>query len=635
MFPRRFSKGSNRPYLSQTSHITVKPRALSLVVLAVAAQSASAVDRSWTQEQGDFNVGSNWNQPFDTAWLTGDRAAISNGGTATLSTGTATVLELWAGQNGNGTGVGTYSQTGGSLTATEGTVVGRQGTASGTISITGGTFTTRSLRVGGGPSLVASNGTVTISGSETVFNTGVGSVSAVVGIGAAGTGTVTLENGATWNASVSNVFVGGDNNSAGTSGTSSGGTGTLNIRNGASFKLAAVNLAIGRNGAASGTLNVTDGGSILITNNTTSDAIFNLGNVNGTSTIPAGTAPPVANVTLSGSTSAITVPRVLTGAGNVTFNLDGGTFTSRYFTKGSGNTTIHFNGTKLVAAADNGNYFANFPKESLDIKAGGLEFDTDDWMVILQQGFSGPGSFTKSGEGIIILQAPAGYTGDTIVTGGILSLNAENSLADGSKVSLSSGGILALDFSGADTVSGLVIDGVPQAAGVWGAEGSGSEYETPLITGTGQLQVSATQQGSFATWTSAKGLSGADALPGADPDGDGYSNLAEFILGGEPNPSNPAAHSDGLRPEISTTPGAHVFSFRRSQASANEPGLEVIYQHASDLSTWKNAVHGEDGISISTTPNGYGEGIDRVDVSIPNDLSSDGKRFVRLRGVLP
>ena len=44
----------------------------------------------------------------------------------------------------------------------------------------------------------------------------------------------------------------------------------------------------------------------------------------------------------------------------------------------------------------------------------------------------------------------------------------------------------------------------------------------------------------FAGAMAARGLTGADALPGADPDGDGTNNLAEFALNSDPSSASPA-----------------------------------------------------------------------------------------------
>jgi len=72
---------------------------------------------------------------------------------------------------------------------------------------------------------------------------------------------------------------------------------------------------------------------------------------------------------------------------------------------------------------------------------------------------------------------------------GLDTLSIENPcLADESSVRLN-GGVLNLDFVGTDTAHALYFDGVAQELGTWGAVGSGAEFETDRITGTGLLVV--------------------------------------------------------------------------------------------------------------------------------------------------
>jgi len=141
------------------------------------------------------------------------------------------------------------------------------------------------------------------------------------------------------------------------------------------------------------------------------------------------------------------------------------------------------------------------------------------------------GGLTKTGAGTLVLQVANTYTGTTRVSAGTLSLGAA-SLADGSTVEIASGAFLDLDHGLTDTVNGLVIGGVAQPAGTYGAVGSGAAHETPRITGSGLLQVVADP---YVTWMAQfPSLIGADAEKSADPDHDGLANLDEFALDGNP-----------------------------------------------------------------------------------------------------
>ncbi|RYD21193.1 MAG: hypothetical protein EOP88_12270 [Verrucomicrobiaceae bacterium] len=616
--------------------------AATLATILFTATMAHAVNRTWSAAaSGDFNDGANWNPAFEGigAW-TADIVMINSGldNFPTLSTGTASLTEIQVGNL--GTSVGKLAITGGSITLSDNITIGRQGTAQGTVEISGGgSLAARQFRVGGGSATAV--GTATVSGAGSTLNTGSGTAQAVVNIGAMGTGTLTLENSAVWNASISNPAVGGDNNAPGVTGTGLGGNGTLNIRSGATFNANNVNVAVGRNGNGVGTVNVTDGGQFNLIKGAGSP-FLNLANRNANSTVPAGANYPVATINLSGATSAINVPYVLVGYGTATLNLNGGTLKTERISKdtgvATGSATIHLNGTRLKATADNFNYFSSFDSTNLtlDVAAGGLLFDTDTFNVAITQALPGVGGLTKYGNGTLTLSGESSYSGDTTVNEGSLQLFSSavtNILPDTTALRLSTGTKLITSID-TETVDTFYIDGVPQAAGLWGPIGSSTEHESALIMGDGLLKVTrlgtVTPTSPFATWATTKGLSGNDALATADPDRDGYSNLLEFILGGEPNPANPGAGTNNLAPEVSASNGNHVFSFRRSAQSTTQSGLVSGYEYSSTLAGWAPVVHGQGGITVIPNGTGYGGGIDRIDITIPDTLANGGKIFVRL-----
>lgn len=102
---------------------------------------------------------------------------------------------------------------------------------------------------------------------------------------------------------------------------------------------------------------------------------------------------------------------------------------------------------------------------------------------------SGSGALSKSGGGTLSLTNTNSYAGNTAVSGGKLSLS-NRGLADSADILLSTGGLLDLKFSGApDVIDSLFINGISQPVGTWGAVGSGAQFTTPLLTGTGLLQI--------------------------------------------------------------------------------------------------------------------------------------------------
>jgi hypothetical protein len=71
----------------------------------------------------------------------------------------------------------------------------------------------------------------------------------------------------------------------------------------------------------------------------------------------------------------------------------------------------------------------------------------------------------------------------------MLSLS-NRGLADSADVFISSGGILDLKFIGAaDVIDSLFLNGVSQPAGTWGAVGSGAQFTSSALSGTGWLQI--------------------------------------------------------------------------------------------------------------------------------------------------
>lgn len=127
----------------------------------------------------------------------------------------------------------------------------------------------------------------------------------------------------------------------------------------------------------------------------------------------------------------------------------------------------------------------------------------------------------------------------------------------------------------------------------------------------------------YGQWAASKGLSGAEADFGADPDGDGIANGLEFVLGGEPDPSQPGAASTAILPVASREAGHLVFVFRRSVAAADR----AVVEYTGDLSGgWTTA-----GPETTTNVVPDGDGFERIEVRIPEGDAT--RLFARLRAV--
>jgi len=135
------------------------------------------------------------------------------------------------------------------------------------------------------------------------------------------------------------------------------------------------------------------------------------------------------------------------------------------------------------------------------------------------------GGLTKSGAGKLTLTAENLYAGDTVINAGTLSISTAY-LDDGADVYLYTGSIFELMFAETDIISELFFDGEAQDTGIWGALGSGADFESDFFTGTGLLQVT-----------------GGVVL--GDADGDGDVDAADYIMVKKHFGSAPAAGTEG------------------------------------------------------------------------------------------
>lgn len=183
---------------------------------------------------------------------------------------------------------------------------------------------------------------------------------------------------------------------------------------------------------------------------------------------------------------------------------------------------------------------------------------------------SGAGGLIKHGLGTLVLSNGANsYSGDTtlMADGGKLSIT-NPFLANGADVYLNTGTIFDLNFSGTDVVDSFFIDGVSQATGTWGASaGPGVDHVSPLITGTGLLEVTtmaspfleadfdnsgAVDGADFATWKAGFGNATGQAKANGDADEDADVDGADFLVWQSQFGSPGAVASGGAIPEPAT-----------------------------------------------------------------------------------
>ncbi|MCX6877926.1 MAG: autotransporter-associated beta strand repeat-containing protein [Verrucomicrobia bacterium] len=127
--------------------------------------------------------------------------------------------------------------------------------------------------------------------------------------------------------------------------------------------------------------------------------------------------------------------------------------------------------------------------------------------------------------------------------------------------------------------------------------------------------------GGFSTWAdswTAPAL--ADKTPGGDPDGDGISNLLEYVIGGDPRVS-----STGFLPEQAIVGSDLVLSYQRSDDS--EADTTQTGQWSTNLTDWYDLA------PVQVNENDSAP--DDMEIRIPLSNAADGQLFGRLHVTMP
>lgn len=126
----------------------------------------------------------------------------------------------------------------------------------------------------------------------------------------------------------------------------------------------------------------------------------------------------------------------------------------------------------------------------------------------------------------------------------------------------------------------------------------------------------------YDNWATANGLTSGNSAPGLDPDGDGISNLMEYVFNG-----NPSMYSTSIAP-VTNIEGPNLnYYFLRAHRS--QPDVTLTFQWSTNLVDWTDIAVGpiSDGpVSVSDNM----DGTDLVGITIPKQ---PGKMFVRLKAV--
>lgn len=374
-------------------------------------------------------------------------------------------------------------------------------TYTGTSTVSGGSLTVEGSHTGGGFTIAntaAATSLTFAAGSTTSITSG--NISTVSGGGSAGRSIVV--NGSVTSSTTSNITIGGRN--------------SLSINNGGSLTM------------QGGTLTITGGNSGYSVN-----ASVNAGG----------------SLTYGGNDDIILAKSSASNSFSANLNLRGTFTTTRGFINtgagaGTGTSNFTFDGGLLKISNDIAALFSEVPSRPFNVivAAGGGIIDTNGFNTATSLALSGAGGLTKAGGGKLTLSGTNTYAGDTTVTGGTLALAVTNANNNASTVTISGTGVLELNNTATEVVDKLFIGTTQKAAGVYGKVGSASPViGIPQITGDGTLTVTSgpTLTPFEIYMADYPSLTGNDALPEADPDGDGKNNKFEFAFKGDPtNPSD-------------------------------------------------------------------------------------------------
>jgi autotransporter-associated beta strand protein len=250
---------------------------------------------------------------------------------------------------------------------------------------------------------------------------------------------------------------------------------------------------------------------------------------------------------------------------------------------------------------------------------------------------AGPIHLTKGGTNSLTLTGSNAYSGATTVNAGLLSIN-KPFLAPTQDVTIASGGVLNLNFTGTNTVDELILGGVLTNQGTWGSSTSGATFvNDTFFTGTGVLLVTngpaAPAGTAYDTWAAANGLDGTAGKEtnfDLDPENDGLASGLEWILGGLP-----LVRDSGSVLPVETLDGSN-FKLDFTRIDESEAETTLLAQWGSTLTGWNDVTIGgtnsgpdANGVVITVLENGASP--DDITVSVPRANATNGTLYLRIK----
>ena len=183
--------------------------------------------------------------------------------------------------------------------------------------------------------------------------------------------------------------------------------------------------------------------------------------------------------------------------------------------------------------------------------------------------------------------------------------------------SLTVSGTTTLTFNGTPTASSYVLASYGSLVGTLPTITAPAGYQ--VVDDATNKQIKLVKAAGYSGWADSwPGLT--DKTQGGDPDGDGLTNLMEYVLGGDPRSS-----SSSVMPKQAIVGANLVISYKRSDDSKTD--TTQMGQWSTDLGTWNNVT--------PVLVNDNASAPDDMEIRIPLANELGGKLFGRLKVTSP
>lgn len=210
-----------------------------------------------------------------------------------------------------------------------------------------------------------------------------------------------------------------------------------------------------------------------------------------------------------------------------------------------------------------------------------------------------------SGGAVLTLTGMNFYSGDTTVNSGVLAVDGD-AIPDSNKLVINDGKVNPMGNT--ETVDRLFFGTEQQAAGTYGASGSGAEHiDNVHFTGTGVVSVISDPPAGYAGWAD---LNAPGQTMDQDHDHDGVDNGIEYFMG-----------ETGSTFTVNPTITGGTITWPMGFDYAGVYGTDYEVQTSTDLVTWSQAAEGTGPDSVAVNPG------TSVIYTMP---ASGGKIFIRL-----